>query len=96
MGNHLIVFQKPEGEDIESSEEADWQYGCWNILDRFDELYPDLRNPAKQINMKRFDIPTSWSSRDHSWIDEIRFAKQEIEIFRHGYILIGKLIFFFI
>ena len=32
--------------------------------------------------MKRFDIPFQWSERYHSWIDELRFAKQPIEIFR--------------
>jgi hypothetical protein len=71
-----------DGEELESSEEAEWQYNCWNILDRFDELYPEKRNPAKQLNMWRFDIPYGWSERTRSWIDELRFAKEPIHISR--------------
>ena len=50
---------------------------------RFDELYPDKRNPAKQLKMYRFDIPYSWSEKTHSYVDELRFAKEPIYITRY-------------
>lgn len=69
-------------DELEGTEDGPWGYGCWNILEMFDEANPNLRNPAKQIYINRLDIHYSWSEFGHSYIDELRFSKESIEIFR--------------
>ena len=70
-------------EDMESTEDADWKYDCWNVLDRFDNIYPGKRNPGQPMYMYRFDVPfTHIWELTHSYIDELRFASEPIHIFR--------------
>ena len=64
-------------------QDAEWNYDCWNILDRFDEVYPGERNPGQPIYMYRFDIPfTHIHDVKHSYIDELRFSSEPINIYR--------------
>ena len=68
--------------DLESSEDADWQYDCWNVADRFDEIYPQERDRSKPFKLIKIDIQYSYAERRHSYVDELRFAKVPIEITR--------------
>ena len=74
----LTILNKDE---LESSGD-EWKYKCVDMLAKFDQNWPDQRNPSKPIYMQNFHTGYDWSRKMIHLIDEFRIAKQEIFINR--------------
>ena len=60
----------------------EWKYTCVDMLAKFDQTWPEQRNPSKPIYMHDFHTGYDWSRKMIHLVDEFRIAKQEIFITR--------------